>query len=154
MKGAKPMFDLIPWEGKNALARMRKEMDDLWNRFIGGSGWPTFSEAAWGPAVDVKETKDSIVVTAEIPGQDAKDIAISIAGDLLTIRGEKKQEKEEKEETYHLIERRYGSFSRTIRLSSEVDTEKIKATHKEGVLTITLPKTQKAKEKTVKIEVE
>jgi len=73
---------------------------------------------------------------------------------MLTIKGEKKQDKEEKDESYHLIERRYGSFSRSIRLTTDVDAKNIKASHKEGILTITLPKSEKAKEKQIKINVE
>lgn len=148
------MFDLIPWEGTRALSRLRREMDELWGRFFGESGLPVFSESSWVPALDVKETKDHIVVTAEIPGLSPKEVEVSISGDVLTIKGEKKQEKEEKDESYHLIERRYGTFSRSIRLATDVDTKNIKATHKDGVLTITLPKSEKAKEKQIKINVE
>ncbi len=129
-------------------------MDDLWSRFFGDSGFSVFSETTWTPALEVKENKDNIVVTAEIPGMNAKDVEVTISGDLLTIKGEKKQEKEEKDEAYHLIERRYGSFTRSIRLATEVDTKNIKATHKDGVLTVTLPKSEKAKEKQIKINVE
>lgn len=148
------MFDIVPWERTKTLSKLRKEMDDLWGRFFGDTVFPVFSESLWAPALDVKETKDNIVVTAEIPGLTAKDVEVTISADLLTIKGEKKQEKEEKEESYHLIERRYGSFSRSIRLSSEVDTKNIKASHKEGVLTIRLPKSEKGKEKQIKINVE
>jgi len=148
------MFELIPWERTKTLSKLRKEMDDLWGRFFGDTGFPVFSESVWAPALDVKETKENIVVTAEIPGLTAKDVEVTISGDLLIIKGEKKQEKEEKEESYLLIERRYGSFSRSVRLTSEVDTKNIKAAHKEGVLTITLPKSEKAKEKQIKINVE
>jgi Molecular chaperone (small heat shock protein) len=148
------MFDLVPWERTKTLSKLRKEMDDLWGRFFGDASFPIFSEAVWAPALDVKETKDNIVVTAEIPGLNAKEVEVTISGDMLTIRGEKKQEKEEKDESYHLIERRYGSFSRSIRLTTDVDAKNIKASHKEGVLTISLPKSEKAKEKQIKITVE
>jgi HSP20 family protein len=148
------MFDLVPWEKTKTLSKLRKEMDDLWGRFFGDTGFPGFGETVWGPPLDVKETKENIMVSAEIPGLNAKDVEVTISGDLLTIKGEKKQEKEEKEESYHLIERRYGAFSRSIRLTSEVDTKNVKASHKEGVLTIILPKSEKAKEKEIKINVE
>ncbi|MEW6184488.1 MAG: Hsp20/alpha crystallin family protein [Thermodesulfobacteriota bacterium] len=148
------MFDLVPWERTKTLSKLRKEMDDLWGRFFGESGFPIFSESVWAPTLDVKETKENIVVTAEIPGLSAKEVEVAISGDLLTIKGEKKQEKEEKDESYHLIERRYGSFSRSIRLTTDVDSKNIKATQKEGVLTITLPKSERAKEKQIKINVE
>ena len=153
-KGGVPMFELVPWERTKTLSKLRKEMDDLWGRFFGDAGFPIFSEAAWAPALDVKETKENIVVTAEIPGLNAKEVEVTISGDLLTIKGEKKQEKEEKDESYHLIERRYGSFSRSIRLTTDVDPKNIKASHKEGILTIILPKSEKAKEKQVEINIE
>jgi HSP20 family protein len=148
------MFDLVPWEKTKTMSKLKKEMDDLWGRFFGESGFPGFGEPVWGPPLDVKETKENIVVTAEIPGLGANEVEVTISGDLLTIKGEKKQEKEEKEESFHLIERRYGIFSRSIRLTSEVDNQNIKASHKDGVLTITLPKSEKAKEKQIKIKVE
>ena len=148
------MFDLIPWERTKSLSKLRKEMDDLWGRFFGDAGFQPFAETIWGPALDVKETKDNIVITAELPGMTAKDIEVSISGDLLTLKGEKKQEKEEQEESYHLVERRYGTFSRNIRLPAEVDPQKIRANHKDGILTVTLPKSEKAKEKQIKINVE
>jgi HSP20 family protein len=102
----------------------------------------------------VSETEDTLVVKAEIPGMDAKDIDISLANDVLTIKGEKKQEKEEKDENYHRVERSYGAFSRTIRLPVDVQNDKIKANHRDGVLKITLPKSKKAKSKEIKIKVE
>jgi HSP20 family protein len=148
------MFDLVPWEKTKTLSRLKKDMDDLWSRFFGDVGLPAFGSGMGGPAVDVKETKENIIVTAEIPGMNAKDVEVAISGDTLTIKGEKKQEKEEKDESYHLIERRYGAFSRSIRLAAEVDTKNIKANYKDGILTVTLPKTETAKEKQIKIKVE
>ncbi|MFH0845754.1 MAG: Hsp20/alpha crystallin family protein [Pseudomonadota bacterium] len=148
------MFEIIPWERTKSLSRLRKEMDDLWGHFFGDVGFHPFAETIWAPALDVKETKENLVINAELPGLGPKDIEVSISGDLLTLKGEKKQEREEKEESYHLVERRYGAFSRSIRLAAEVDPQKIKAIHKDGVLTITLPKSEKAKEKQIKINVE
>jgi len=148
------MFDLVPWEKTKTLSRLKKDMDDLWGRFFGDVGFPTFGAGMWGPALDVKETKEHIIVSAEIPGMNAKDVEVTISGDTLTLKGEKKQEKEEKEESFQLIERRYGAFSRSIRLAAEVDTKNIKANYKDGLLTVTLPKSETAKEKQIKINVE
>ncbi len=89
---------------------------------------------------------------AEVPGLEAKDIDISLSNDVLTIKGTKEQEKEEKEENYHRIERSYGSFSRSIRLPREVQGDKIKANYKNGVLKITLPKSGEAREIKIKVE--
>jgi HSP20 family protein len=148
------MLDIIPWDRTKSLTRLRKEMDDLWGHFFGDVGFHPFRESIWAPALDVKETKENILVAAELPGLTSKDIEVSISGDLLTLKGEKKQEREEKEESYHLVERRYGSFTRSIRLTAEVDAQNIKASHKDGILTITLPKSEKAKEKQIKINIE
>jgi HSP20 family protein len=90
---------------------------------------------------------------AEIPGMDAKDIDISLNEGTLTIKGQKKQEREEKEETYHLIERRFGTFTRSIPLAKGVDSNKVRASYKNGVLRVTLPKSEEAKKKEIKIKV-
>lgn len=147
-------FDLTPWGPFRELTTLRDEMDKLWNRFFGE--WPSTElfRGEWAPSLDVSETKDNIVVKAEIPGMDAKDIDISLTNDVLTIRGEKKREKEEKDENYHRVERSYGTFTRSIRLPVDVESNKIKAMHKNGVLTITLPKSEKAKSKEIKIKVD
>ena len=108
----------------------------------------------WLPALNLAETNNEIVLKAEVPGMDPKDIDISLSDGTLTIKGEKKQEKEEKEEGYHLVERSYGSFTRTIELPREVQSDKINASYKNGVLKIVLPKSEKAKKKEVKIKVE
>jgi len=104
--------------------------------------------------VDVAEMKNEVVVNMEAPGMDPKEFDISLSEGTLTIRGEKKQEREEKEEDYRLIERRYGTFSRSIPLSQEVESDKIKASYKNGVLTIVLPKSKEAKKKEIKVKVE
>jgi HSP20 family protein len=93
-------------------------------------------------------------VKAEVPGLEPKDIDISLSDGLLTIKGEKKQEREEKEENYHLVERSYGSFARSIRLPNEVQSDKIDASYKNGVLKIVLPKSEEAKKKEIKIKVQ
>jgi len=106
------------------------------------------------PAIDLSETNNDIIMKAELPGIDPKDIDISLTNDLLTIKGEKKQEKEEKEEDYHLIERSYGSFIRSIRLPKDVQSDKISASYKNGILKVILPKSEEAKKKEIKIKVE
>ena len=144
---------MIPWRPRRELDVLRREMDRLWDRFnierplewLGGE---------WTPSLDVSETTDKVVVKAEAPGIDPKEMDISMSGGVLTLKGEKKKEREENEENYHLVERSYGSFSRSVRLPAEVQEDKVKASYKDGVLTITLPKTERAKERAIKIEVE
>jgi HSP20 family protein len=101
--------------------------------------------------VDVSETEKEIIVNAEIPGVEAKDIDVNLDGNVLTIKGERKREHEEKEENFHRIERSYGSFYRALRLPTEVDGERIKATYKKGVLRITMPKSKKEAGKKIEI---
>jgi len=105
------------------------------------------------PAIDVLDKKDRIVVKAEVPGMDKKDISVSVEGDVLTIKGETKKETEEKKEDYYYSERSYGSFYRNVALPAAVSREKVKASYKDGVLSVTLPKTEE-KTKETRIEVE
>ncbi len=144
MKGGIEMFDLIPWRDRSELSTLRREIDSIFDRFF--EGWPfrTTAGRQWIPSVDISETTKEIIVRAELPGMDPKDIDISIQGNLLTLRGERRQEKEEEGENYHRIERSFGAFSRTLQLPAEVDLEKVNATYKDGVLKITLPKTEAA----------
>jgi HSP20 family protein len=144
---------LTPWRPFRELSTLKEEMDRLWNRFFEGPAIEPL-RGEWVPSLDVSETKDNIVVKAEVPGIDPKEIDISYADGTLTVRGERKQEKEEKDENYHMVERRYGSFSRSVRLPHEVKSDKIKANYKDGVVKITLPKSEEAKKKEVKIKVE
>jgi HSP20 family protein len=147
------MFEILPMSARRELESLRREMDRLWENFFGERGALEPVEG-WMPALDVTETKDNLIVKAELPGIDPKDVEISLSGNVLTIKGEKKQEKEEKDENYHLVERRYGSFVRSIRLPVEVQEDKIEASYKNGVLKVVLPKSEKAKRKEIKIKVE
>jgi HSP20 family protein len=143
----KPFGEITPFRD---FERMRREMDRFWDSFFDIGVTRPGAEGDWFPSLDVAETKNDIVVKAEIPGLDPKDLDISLSDGLLTIKGEKKQEKEE---NYHFIERSYGAFSRSIRLPREVQSDKISASYKNGVLKVTLPKSEEAKKKEVKIKV-
>ena len=145
------MHALTPWVG---LGGLRTEMDRLFDRFLDVKfdDWPASGE--WAPRLDVSETKDAIVVKAEVAGVDPKDIQISLQEQLLTVKGEKHKEKEEKDEHYHRVERSYGAFTRSIRLPVAVDGGKVSAAFKNGLLTITLPKTPAAKGTTIPIKAE
>ena len=146
-------MDLVQWKPFREVSRLRNEMDRLWDEYFGpGRRALKPMEEAWLPAVDVSETGDKITVKAEIPGMEAKDIEISMVGDTLTIKGEKKAEREEKDENYHMVERSYGSFSRAMKLPAQVDAEKVEATYKNGVLTVVLPKKEEVKAKTIEIK--
>lgn len=145
------MFEVTPWKPLRELSNLRREMEDFWGNLAGEREFlPMRGE--WIPAVDVSETKDALVVKAEIPGMESKDIDISLSGDLLTIKGEKKQKTEEKKENYHRIETHYGAFSRGIRVPVSVDSNKIEASYDKGVLKITLPKKEEIKAKQIEIK--
>jgi HSP20 family protein len=105
------------------------------------------------PAVDISEDEKAYKITAELPGLEAKDIAVSVSGDSLVLTGEKQQEKEEKDKNYHMIERAYGSFQRGFMLPQGINRDGITAELSKGVLTITLPKTAEAQQPTKKIDV-
>ena len=145
--------DLMEWRPLREVSRLRREMDRLWDYYY-GSGRRGLQplQAEFAPAVDVKETAEAFVVKAEVPGMDAKEINIAVTGDILTIRGEKKSEREEKEENYHLVERSYGSFFRSLTLPAAVDLDKIEARYDKGVLTVTCPKKEEVKPKAIEIK--
>jgi len=145
---------LVPWKPFDELTSFRREMDRLWDRFFSERPALDMLEKGWEPTLDITETKSDLIVKAELPGIDPKEIDISLTGDTLTIKGEKQQEKEEKEENYYRIERSYGIFSRTIKLPMSVQNDRIKASYQHGVLKITLPKSEEAKQKQIKIKVE
>ncbi len=133
----------------------RDEMNRLFDSFFRGFDVEPFGGrgATFSPKVDVVETEKQFAVTAELPGIDEKNIDVSIGRDSVTIKGEKKIEKEDKGKDYYRMERSYGSFSRTIPLPVEIETEKVDAEFKKGVLTVTLPKSAKAVKAVKKITV-
>jgi len=133
------------------LARLHGEMDDLFDGFFRGLDRPFAGYKAW-PAIDVAEEEDAIIVRAEVPGCKADDIDISVHGNVLTISGEKKLSEEKKEKGYYHVESTYGSFRREVTLPTDVNQSKVDASYKDGVLSITLPKAEKAKTIKVKIK--
>jgi HSP20 family protein len=146
-------MELIPYRLFGELSPFRKEMDRLWNRFSGETPFARTFNEMWSPSIDISETKDDFVVKAELPGLEAKDVNVSISGDILTIKGEKKAEEEEKDEHYHCVERYSGSFQRVFQLPSGVKADKIEANFDKGVLKVTLPKVEEAKKKEIEVKV-
>jgi HSP20 family protein len=146
---------IVRWEPFQDLPATHKDF----NRFISeafprlfGGGEP--STRIWAPPVDIYETDNALVLKADLPGVDPKDVEIRVENGVLYLKGERKFEKEVKEEDYHRVERSYGAFSRSFSLPSSIDTEHVKAEYKDGQLTLTMPKREEAKPKTVKIDVE
>ncbi len=108
----------------------------------------------WYPSVDIYETKDEVVLKAELPGMEKKDFSIEVKDNMLMLKGERKFERETKEENYYRIERSYGTFHRSFTLPAAVDRDKIKAKYKEGILEISMPKVETAKAKQVSVDIE
>jgi HSP20 family protein len=142
---------------RDAFTAMRDEMDRMFERFESGwPRWPTLfrrNGEVTVPELDVRENTNSITVEAELPGVDEKDISVTLANGMLTIKGEKKQEKEEKGENYHVTERSFGSFERSIRLPDSVDEAKVEAKFDKGVLKITAAKKPEAVKAERKIDI-
>ncbi|MBI4548049.1 MAG: Hsp20/alpha crystallin family protein [Ignavibacteriae bacterium] len=131
---------------------MQREIDRMFDRFRGGM-IDDGSASTWLPTVDIAEQENDYVVKVDLPGVNKSDVKITVQNDVLTIRGEKKQEKEKKGENYHRVERSYGSFQRSFTLPSSVMSDKIEASYDNGVLTITLPKVEEAKPKEIEVKV-
>jgi len=162
-------MNLIPWRNKGAnrladsgersLTHLRDEVDHVFERFfrdpwctgLWDSLWPSVGVS---PRMDLAESENDVTVTAELPGIDPKDVELNVTGNVLTIRGEKKQEKEERKRNYHSVERQYGGFQRSIQLPSTVDADKVDATYKDGILTVTLAKHPEARPKRITVKSE
>lgn len=146
---------IVKYNPLRELRSMQDQMDRLLNVSWGGGDYSgeDIKEGIWQPAVDIYETQDSIVIKAELPDVDQKDIDVRIEDGLLTIKGERKHESEVKKENYHRIERYFGSFQRSFKLPGTVDQEKVQASCEKGVLTVTLPKKEEVKPKQINVEV-
>lgn len=148
-------MELVPWRPfGEELGSVPDEMHQLWSRFFGEIPSPTTFGEQWSPSMDISETEDKLLVRAELPGIDVKDLDLSISGGLLVIKGEKKREEEEKDEHHYCTERHYGSFQRTIELPTSVQGDKVEATFNKRILKVTLPKAEEARKKEIKIEIE
>jgi len=138
------------WDPFRDLSVLQERM----NRLFEDAGRGRGDEAAattWSPAVDIYETDTEIMVKAELPGIERKDITLNLDNNVLTLKGERKFEKETRQENYHRIERSYGGFSRAFSIPATVDEENIRAEYKDGILTIALPKKEQVKPKQIKI---
>ncbi len=146
------MADLVRWDPFRDLETLRDEVERVFDTFFGRRGL-VGREPVFIPAIDVEETDDAFIVRAELPGMKKEDIKLTITEDSLTISGERKRAKEEKNKTYHRMEIAYGKFVRTIEFPVDVDPKKAKAVYKDGILEITVPKSERAKPKEIEIEI-
>ncbi len=143
---------IVRWDPFRDLSMLQDRMNRLFDD--AGRTWRPDEPAAttsWSPSVDIFETEGEIVVKAELPGMDRKDIQLNLENNVLSLRGERKFQKETKDDNYHRIERSYGVFSRAFSIPATVDEERIRADYKDGVLKIVLPKKDQAKPKQIKI---
>src|SRR5271169_3774984 len=145
---------IVRWEPFRDLLTAQREFDRL---FRGAFGSAASQEEAttrtWAPPVDIYENGDNLVLKAELPGVNPDEVEIRVEDNTLYLKGERKFEKEVKEQNYHRVERTYGTFTRTFSLPNSVDADKVAANYKDGVLTLTMPKKEEAKPKTIKINV-
>ena len=154
---------------ETALTSLRSDIDDLFDRYFPhfprrwmdwdpfkGLEMPNFAMPRWGaaPSVDLSETDKGYEISADLPGMDEKDIEVSVSDTMLTIKGEKQEEREEEKKDYHVRERRYGSFQRSFRIPDDADGSKVSAKFSKGLLEISLPKTAKSKSAKRQLKVE
>ena len=144
---------LVRWTPMGHLRSFQEEMNRMFNEFFRGSngGEQGWLAGAWTPPVDIYETDDALVLTAELPGVSKDDVSIEIHNNTLTLRGERKHDAEVKEEHYHRVERAYGTFQRAFVLPTLVDQEKVQATYHDGILELRLPKVEAAKPRRIAI---
>jgi HSP20 family protein len=149
---------LTRWEPMNEMSNLARSMnqlfDDVWRGRLGRLADEAPLTGSWMPAVNIIEKRESIEITAELPGIDAKDVEVSVDNGVLTIRGERKFEQAAEGETYHRIESGYGVFERRFSMPSSVDPAKIEARFANGVMTLHLPKREESKPRSVKVKVE
>jgi HSP20 family protein len=146
-----PLRDWAPlaeWAPFRELGRLSRMMDELFGGFAARA--PALPR--WTPAIEVAETPDQYAVTVELPGARREDVHLELQDDVLTIRGEKRSEREEKDEKRHWVERSYGSFSRSFSLPANADGARVRASFKDGVLTVEIPKREEAKAKVIDIK--
>lgn len=141
------------WDPFREVGDFQSELNRVFDGFFGRTGTMPGGDRVWAPAVDMYETKDDLVVTAELPGVNEKEVQLSITGDVLSLRGERTLNQDTSQENFHRGERWYGRFERHLSLPISVQADKVKATYRDGVLTITLPKAEEIKPKSIKIDV-
>ncbi len=148
------MTSLIRWEPRTGLFRSRlsRLMDEAFNDFLAPlAGGEETRLGTWTPAVDIRETDEALLFTAELPGMKKEDVEVTVEHNVLTLRGERKFERQEEKESYHRVERVYGQFTRSFGLPANVRTDGVNATFADGVLTVELPKAEDAKPRRVDI---
>ena len=142
------LLELVPRAGSFLPGR------DIFERFFEDHSFPALfgEESAWAPAFDIMETKKEYVIKGELPGINVKDLEVTLSDGILTVKGEKNHEKEEKDENYHRVERSFGSFQRSFRIPEKVMADKVDAAYKDGILKLTIPKAEPSEPKRIEIK--
>jgi HSP20 family protein len=155
MERWRPIGSVERWDPFRNVADIQGEVNRLFDSFFGrpmavatGTG-----VRMWAPVVDMQETKDDLILNFELPGIREKDVSLSITGDLLTVRGERAFNRDVKDASYHHVERAYGKFERSVQLPMPVQADKVKASYRDGVLEVKLPKADEVKPKEIKIDI-
>ena len=151
----RPFMSVEEWEPFRGMSDIQGEVNRIFDTFLGR---PSVSGAGsavrmWAPVLDMHETKDEVVLNFELPGVSDKDVSLSITGDLLTLKGERTANQEFKDENAYRAERVYGKFERSVELPMPVQADKVKATYRDGVLEVKLPKAEEVKPKAIKIDI-
>lgn len=146
---------IVRWDPFDAFIGAQEDLNRCFRRsWLRPTGETLAEGGEWAPAIDIYETGDAFVLEAELPGMDPDDIEVSVEDGVLSIRGERRQEREVKEENYHRVERAYGAFQRSVRLPLDIDADGVKAAYDNGVLKATVPKKEPKKPKSIPIEIE
>jgi HSP20 family protein len=143
---------LVRWRPMSDLMSIQDEINRAFDEVWRGHGQRVTASSMWWPAVDLTESKNEFKLVAELPGMKRGDVKISLTENVLTLRGEKRARKEEENESWHQVERTYGSFERSFQLTCPVDPAKVKARFEDGVLTVVLPKSEESKPREIDIE--
>jgi HSP20 family protein len=148
------MRDLVGWKPQRELFNLRTPMSRLFDEFLAPAQWSEDSQSLWNwnPAVDIMDNDDHILITAEIPGVDKKDISVDVKDRMLTLRGERSSDNEVKEDRFYRRERTFGKFERSFTLPAAVDPDNIKAEYKDGVLKIEVPKPEGHKPRQITVQ--
>src|SRR5262245_23067436 len=151
MERWRPFVSVERWDPFRNMSDIQGEVNRLFDSFLGRPMGPAVR--AWMPVLDVHETKDDLILSFELPGVTDKDVSLSITGDLLTLKGERTVNRDSKDESAYQVERVYGKFERSVQLPMPVQADKVKATYRDGVLEVKLPKAEEVKPKAIKIDI-
>ena len=146
-------MSLVKWSPAKSIFSLKDEMDRVFSDFLGNESLLVDNMVNLTPLVNIEETDNDYIITAELPGIEKKDIKITFQNNMLNISGEKKEEKEMDNRNFHRVERRYGKFSRSIAIPSSIELDKIDAGYKNGILTVKVPKSEEAKPKEIEVKI-